>query len=63
MSIPAKAFSEPVRTMAPTCSSFSNSLRQVFNSEINSSHRALSYFGLLRVIVATLFLVETKSVL
>jgi hypothetical protein len=51
--VPAKAFSEPVTTIAPTCGSLSNSFNAWLNSFINGLLRALSALGLLSVMRAT----------
>jgi len=49
--------------MAEISLSLSIAYKQLFNSFINSLHRAFNYFGRFKVIVATLFLDENNIVL
>lgn len=64
MSAPAaKAFSEPVMTMAPTVESFSYIVKASLSSLIKSLHKAFNAFGRFKVINPTFFFSPTCSLL
>lgn len=61
--VPAKAFWEPVRTIAPTVSSLSKARMAAVTSRMTSSFRALRALGRFKVMKPTFSLISVRMVL